>query len=110
MPWERADRCCRCCFVVALTFNNHHALPAQDWDEVLAGAFDEEAGKGVVLTLTDRETTPTLLKTMAIQYRDAFAFVEVPPSEKVFLDKFGVQAEDLAQLFVLPASKVRTCI
>jgi hypothetical protein len=73
---------------------------------MLSAAFAEE-GKGVVLTLTDREATPTLLKTMAIQYRDAYTFVEVPPSEKEFLAAFNVAEEDLAQLFVLPASKVR---
>lgn len=73
---------------------------------MLEAAFAEE-GKGVVVTLTDRDSTPTLLKTMAIKYRGAFTFVEVPPSEEAFLGKFGLEKEDLAQLFVLPASKVR---
>lgn len=75
---------------------------------VLDAAFQEE-GKGVVVTLTDRDSTPTLLKTMAIKYRGAYTFVEVPPSETEFLGKFGVAKEDLSQLFVLPASKVRVC-
>lgn len=73
---------------------------------MLDAAFQEE-GKGVVVTLTDRDSTPTLLKTMAITYKDAYTFVEVPPSEAEFLGKFGVAKEDLSQLFVLPASKVR---
>lgn len=43
---------------------------------------------------------------MAIKYGESFAFLEVPEAEARVHEAFGVAAEDLAALFLLPAAKV----
>jgi len=81
--------------------NKVQRVTAETYPDALRGAFEE--GKSVVLTLTDREKTPTLLKTLALTYGEDFVFLEVPPTETVFLEAFNVELKDLAQLFVLEA-------
>lgn len=44
---------------------------------------------------------------MAIKYAESFTFLEVPEAEARVHEAFGVAAEDLAALFLLPAAKVR---
>jgi len=69
------------------------------YPEALRDAFAQRLG--VVLTLTDREKTPTLLKSLALSYSEDFVFLEVPPSETDILEAFRVTTKDLAQLYVL---------
>jgi len=81
--------------------NKVQRVTAETYPGALRVAFEE--GKNVVLTLTDREKTPTLLKTLALTYGEDFVFLEVPPTKTAFLEAFDVELEDLAQLFVLEA-------
>ncbi len=86
--------------------NRVERITAGEWPTVLDEAF--AAGKGVVLTLTDRQRTPALLKTLALTFEEDFVFVEVLPEEADFLLAFDVSTGDLAQLFVLPPKEGTT--
>jgi hypothetical protein len=81
--------------------NKVQAVTAETYPGALRRAFED--GMSVVLTLSDREKTPTLLKTLALTYGEDFVFLEVPPTETAFLKAFNVELKDLAQLFVLEA-------
>jgi len=81
--------------------NKVQAVTAETYPGALRKAFED--GMNVVLTLSDREKTPTLLKTLALTYGEDFVFLEVPPTETAFLKAFNVKLEDLAELFVLGA-------